>query len=139
MCCSCRLGYAQPVDESVRLETSPIRTGTGRGTASLSGSVPDYGDTREIPGEPDRTERLKPRAPSKLEQRIMADALQRQRDGITKTQVLPNESMRGGSVQSALFEISIRTYSIILSYTSQQYGFLISLWPAGGAGSRVQG
>ena len=57
---------------------------------SRESSLPDYDDAREIPGGLDsdtKEKRFKIREPSVLEKKIMADARQRQKDGITTTQV----------------------------------------------------
>lgn len=91
----------QPVDDEATLRTSPIRIDDGPA---------GYDDDREIPGglEPGLStaatssgKKFKIRQPSKLEQKIMADARQRQRDHITTTQVVQGKEYKGSGFAAA--------------------------------------
>ena len=105
----------QPADESVRVvQTSPIRVEDG---SDNEGGV--YDNTVEIPGEqPAGTRRKYPvRAPSKLEQKIMADARQRQRDNVTTTQVVLGREYKGSGFTASPASIDFVDFDVGVTRT----------------------
>lgn len=107
----------QPVNETAVLSTSPIRFDESEDEGDGDGAVPNYGGG-EIPGGLEDTGttskrvKFKLRSPSKLEQRIMEAARQRQRDGITKTQVVLGREYKGSGFAASPSTIDFTDFDV---------------------------
>jgi hypothetical protein len=111
--------FSQPVDDEAALRTSPI---------TMDDDVVGYDDDREIPGGletgPATTrvttgKKIKIREPSKLEQRIMAEARQRQRDNITKPQVVQGKEYKGSGFAAAPSTIEFIDFDVGVPMTKR--------------------